>query len=146
MKGLAVSRCRSREQREVHLAGRRRARDGAALAEDALRRGDGVGGRPVGRRGAGLLDQPGQAVLHGLEVGQDQLGVHRLDVGRRVDPGVDVDDVVVVEGPHHLADGVGLADGGQELVAQPLPLATRRAPGPAMSTNVTVAGTTGAPS
>ena len=31
-------------------------------------------------------------------------------------------DVVVVEGPHHLAHGVGLADGRQELVPQPLPL------------------------
>ena len=39
-----------------------------------------------------------------------------------VDPAVDVDDVVVVEGAHHLADGVGLADGRQELVAQALAL------------------------
>ena len=31
-------------------------------------------------------------------------------------------DVVVVEGTHDLADGVGLADGGEELVPQALPL------------------------
>ena len=35
---------------------------------------------------------------------------------------VDVHHVVVVEGAHDLADGVGLADGGQELVPQPLAL------------------------
>ncbi len=69
-----------------------------------------------------LPGQPGQPLLDRLEVGQDQLGVHRLDVAGRVDAGVDVDDVVVVEGAHHLADGVGLPDGSQELVPQPLPL------------------------
>ncbi len=31
-----------------------------------------------------------------------------------------MDDVVVVERPHHLADGVAFADGGEELVAQAL--------------------------
>ena len=110
------------QEEGVDLAGRRRARDGAALAEDPLRRGDGVEGGLERRGGAGFLGQPGQAVLHRLEVGQDQLGVHRLDVGTRVDPGVDVDDVFVVERAHDLADRIGLADGGQELVAEPLAL------------------------
>ncbi len=39
----------------------------------------------------------------------------------RIDPAVDVHDVVVGEHPHHLTDGVALADVGQELVAQPRP-------------------------
>jgi hypothetical protein len=34
-----------------------------------------------------------------------------------------VDDVVVLEAAHHVGDGVGLADVGQELVAQALALA-----------------------
>ena len=38
------------------------------------------------------------------------------------DPTVHVDDIIVVEGADHLADGVGLTDGGKELVAQPLAL------------------------
>ena len=79
----------------------------------------------VGRRAGSPLASrasSGQPLLDRLEVGQDELGVDRLDIARRIDPGVDVDDVVVVEGAHHLADGVGLADGGQELVAQAFPL------------------------
>ena len=111
------------QQRDVDFARRRRARDGAAR-----RRGCASAAATASTVGLsvgvalGLACQPGQPLLHRLQVGQDQLGVHRLDVARRIDPGVDVDDVVVVEGAHHLADGVGLADGGQELVAQPLPL------------------------
>ena len=74
--------------------------------------------------GAGprFLGQFGQAVLDRLQVGQDQLRVHRGDVRLGIDPAVDVDHVVVVEDPDDLADGVALPDGGQELVAQPLPL------------------------
>ena len=64
----------------------------------------------------------GSAFSTRLQVGQDQLGVDRLDVVGRVDPAVDVGDVGVLEHPDHLADRVGLADVGQELVAQTLPL------------------------
>ena len=46
----------------------------------------------------------------------------RLDVGLGRDLAVDVDDVAVLEGAHDLADRVGLADVGEELVAQALPL------------------------
>ena len=53
-----------------------------------------------------------------------------------IDPGVDVDNVVVVKGPHHLADGVGLPDGGEELVAQTFPSDAPRT-NPAISTKVT---------
>ena len=110
------------QQRDVHLALRCRLGDGAAGTENAFGGGDRVDGRPEGRVTLCLTRQPRQPLLDRLQVGQDQLGVDRLDVACRVHPRVDVDDVVVVEGAHHLADGVGLANGRQELVAQALPL------------------------
>ena len=58
-----------------------------------------------------------QRVLDGLQVGEDQLGVDGVDVVGRVDLAVDVDDVVVFEGAYDLADRVGLANVGEELVA-----------------------------
>ena len=82
------------------------------------------------------------AALDGVEVGEHELGLDRLDVAQRVDAAVHVHDVRVLEAAHHLEDRVRLADVGEELVAEALALATRRAPGPAMSTNSTVAGTT----
>ena len=68
---------------------------------------------------AGLLLQPRQGLVQRLQVGEDQLGLDDLDVGARIDMSVDVHDVVVGEHPHDLADGVALANVGQELVAQP---------------------------
>ena len=65
----------------------------------------------------------GTALLERLQVGEHQLGVDRLDVARGSTLAVDVHDVGVVEGADHLADRVGLADVGEELVAQPLALA-----------------------
>src|SRR5262249_8859362 len=61
--------------------------------------------------------------VQGLQVGQDQLGVDRLDVVGGRDLAVDVHHVRVGERPDHLADRVGLPDVRQELVAQALPLA-----------------------
>jgi hypothetical protein len=66
-----------------------------------------------------LLGQARDGLLQRLEVGEDQLGGDRLDVGGGVDAAVDVHDVGIVEHAHDLADRVGLADVGQELVAQP---------------------------
>ena len=73
----------------------------------------------------GLLDLPAaqilfqlrQGVFDGLQIGQNQLGVNRLDIIGGVDLAVDVHDVIVLESAHHLADRVGLTDVGQELVA-----------------------------
>jgi hypothetical protein len=48
----------------------------------------------------------------------DQLGVDRRHVLLGRDPALDVDDVIVMEGPQDLADRMGLPDVGQELVAQ----------------------------
>ena len=76
---------------------------------------------------AGLLLQPGDRLLDGLQVGQDHLGLDGGDVGRGVDLAVDMGDVLVAEDAGDLADRVGLADVGEELVAEPLAL--RRARG-----------------
>ncbi len=54
---------------------------------------------------------------------RQKLGLDHLDVGDRVDLAGHVDHVVVLEAAHHVDDGVGLADVGQELVAQAFALA-----------------------
>ena len=61
----------------------------------------------------------------GLEVGEHELGLDRLDVGDRVERAGDVDDVLVLEAAHDLDDRVHLADVLEELVAEALALATR---------------------
>ena len=71
---------------------------------------------------AGLLLQPRDRLLDGLQVGQDQLGLDRAEVGLRVHLAVDVGDVLVAEDARDLADRRGLADVGEELVAQSLAL------------------------
>ena len=71
----------------------------------------------------GLLLQPWQRLVDGLQVGQDQLGVDRLDVVLRRDLTLDVHHVRVAEGADHLTGRVGLTDVGEELVAQALALA-----------------------
>jgi hypothetical protein len=63
------------------------------------------------------------AALGLLEVGVDELGLDRLDVAHRVDRSLRVQDRVVVMGADDVHDRVGLADVGQELVAEPLALA-----------------------
>ncbi len=77
-----------------------------------------------------------------LEVGVDQLGLDRLDVGQRIDAAVGVDDVRVVVGADDVDDRVGLADVGEELVAEPLAACARPRRGPAMSWKAIVSGTT----
>ncbi len=120
------------EQAELAQDLRRRAGGVEALArgEQRLARAEDLLGElgdrehgGVGLLAADLLLQPRHGLLQGLQVRQDQLGVDGLDVVGRVDAAGDVDHVVVGEGAHHLADRVGLADVGQELVAQALALA-----------------------
>ena len=67
---------------------------------------------------AQILLQLGQRVFDGLQVGEDQLGVDGVDVVGRIDLAVDVHDIIVFEGTHDLADRVGFANVGEELVAQ----------------------------
>jgi len=71
----------------------------------------------------GLLAQAVHAVLQHLGVGQDELGLDDLDVAHGVHVAVHVHHVVVLEAAHHVQDGLGLADVGQELVAKTLALA-----------------------
>ena len=62
------------------------------------------------------------AALGLLEVGEDQLGLDRLDVACGIDAALGVDDVRVGVRAHDVDDRVGLADVRQELVAQALAL------------------------
>src|SRR5690606_22707553 len=56
------------------------------------------------------------------QIGQGQFGVDGVDVIQRRHLAGHVDDVVVVEATHHVRDGIGFADVGQEFVAQALAL------------------------
>ena len=92
--------------------------DGLTGFEDLLGLLDGVHVGRLDLLAAQILLQLRQRVLDGLQVGEDELGVDGVDVVGRIDLAVDVDDVVVFEGAYDLADRVGLADVGEELVAQ----------------------------
>ncbi len=96
--------------------------DGLAVLEDLLGLLDRVHVCRFDLLAAQILLQLRQRVLDGLQIGEDQLGVDGVDVVGRVDLAVDMHDVVVLEGAHDLADRVGLADVGEELVAQALAL------------------------
>ncbi len=71
----------------------------------------------------GLLAVTGDGLFDRRQVGQRQFGADGFNVGDRVDLAGDVDDIVVVEAAHHVDDGIGLADVGQELVAEAFTLA-----------------------
>src|SRR5699024_3264648 len=62
-------------------------------------------------------------VLDGLEIGEDQLGGDGLHVAGGVDGSVHAGDVRVGEGTGDLADRLGFAYVGEELVAQAITLA-----------------------
>src|SRR5690606_33421264 len=59
-----------------------------------------------------------QGFLGSRHVGQGQLGIDDLDVGDGIYATSDVYDVFVFEAAHHVHDGIGLADVGQELVTK----------------------------
>ena len=69
-----------------------------------------------------LLLQTRHRLLHGLQVGEDQLGLDHRDIGRRVNAAVDVDHVVIGESTDDLTDRVRLANVRQKGVAHPLTL------------------------
>ena len=69
-----------------------------------------------------LLDQARNLLLQRLHVRQDELGRDGFDVPLRIDAALDVHDVRVGERAGDHADRVRLANVGQELVAQALPL------------------------
>ena len=76
----------------------------------------------------GLLLHLVVAALELLHVGEDELRLDDFRVADGVDGGrlvaalLDVDDVVVLEAPHDVEDGVALADVREELVAETLAL------------------------
>ena len=72
------------------------------------------------RPGSSLLADPLQTPLGLLEVGEQQLGLDHLGVGERVDAPVGMGDPLVAVGADDVADRVGLADLGEEPVAEPL--------------------------
>ncbi len=75
------------------------------------------------RRAVAAARGPHDAVVTALgllEVGVDELGLDRLDVGQRIDAALRVDDVRVGVRAYDVDDRVGLADVGEEAVAQPL--------------------------
>src|SRR5690606_19599758 len=57
-----------------------------------------------------------QGLVGGGHVGQGEFGIDDLDVRYRVHLAGDVHDVFIFETAHHVHDGVGFADVGQELV------------------------------
>ena len=71
----------------------------------------------------GFLFQTRDGLVERADVGQDELGLDGFHVGGGVDLAVHMDHVGVAEEAHDLADGVGLADVREELVAQALALA-----------------------
>ena len=66
-----------------------------------------------------FLLQTRDGLLQSLHVSKDEFGIDGLEVLCRIDSALDMDDVRIGEGAEHLADGVGLADVGEELVAEP---------------------------
>lgn len=70
----------------------------------------------------GFLLEFGKLLFERLNIGQDELGHDGLGIARRVDELARViglaHDIRVLEVTDHLADGIALADVGQELVAQ----------------------------
>jgi hypothetical protein len=110
------------QQIGIDLALGRRARDGPTVVEDALRYRHRFGRGPELGMGACFFGQLGESVLDSLQIRQDQLGVHGADVRLGIDTPVDMDHVIVMKDPDHLADGIALPDGSEELVAQPFAL------------------------
>jgi hypothetical protein len=90
---------------------------------------------------AHLADDVLQPLLDALQIGQHQLGLDGLGIGDGIDAALHMGHVAILETAQDMGDGVDLADIGEELVAEPLPLDapfTR----PAMSTKVMRAGMT----
>ena len=64
----------------------------------------------------------GNAALQDFQIREDQFKIDRLDVTQGVHASVHMDDIAVLEAAHNVNDRVHLADIGEELVAQALPL------------------------
>ncbi len=81
-----------------------------------------IGGRLLGvslRRVSDLRAVPQDRV----EVCEQQLGFDDLEIAHRIDPAVDVDDLLVREASNDMHECIGLPDVSEKLIAQPLPFA-----------------------
>ena len=63
------------------------------------------------------------AALDGIHVGEDQLQIDGLNIPSRVDGAIHVDDVLILEAPHHMHDSIHFTDVAEELVAKTLAVA-----------------------
>jgi hypothetical protein len=72
----------------------------------------------IGVGGLAELFHLGVALVDGVEVGEEELGVDDVDVVEGVDAAGDVDDLGVVEAADDVADGVCGADVAEELIAE----------------------------
>jgi hypothetical protein len=75
---------------------------------------------------AHLADDVLQPLLDRLEIGQHQLGLDGLGVLDGIDAALHMGHVTVLEAAQDMGDGIDLADIGEELVAEPLPLSMTR--------------------
>ena len=64
----------------------------------------------------------GDTALQHFEVRKDQLQIDGLNIAKRVNTSVDMDDILILKAAHYMDDGVNLTDICQELVAQALTL------------------------
>ena len=69
------------------------------------------------------LKAPVDAPLHQLQVGKNQLQLDGFNIPPGAHRAFHVDDIIIGEAPHHMDNGVGFPDMGEELVPQALPLA-----------------------
>ena len=106
---------------------------GVQVGQQRLERGhlDGARRRPAG---LGRLGRPLGAPGRLVAVGQDELEVHRLGVGRGVDALLGCGTSALAKARTTWIDGVHLAQTAERLPAEPLAAARRRPGGPAMST------------
>ena len=98
---------------------------GAAVAEfgeGELGEREGEGAFLVGAD-LGAFFEVGDALFQTFEVGQHQLGLDDFEIGERIDPALDVGHIPVLETARDKGHGVAVADGGEELVAEPFALA-----------------------
>ena len=55
----------------------------------------------------------------GLQIRQGQFGVDRVDIAKRIDAPLDVDNVPAAKAAHDVQNGIHLANVGEELIAKP---------------------------
>ena len=73
--------------------------------------------------GAGLLGIAVQSFFHGCQIGKRKFGIDHSDVVERIHFSGNMHDIVVVETPNDMCDGITLANVGKELIAKTFTLA-----------------------